>query len=229
MRCINLAAIVALAAVGVGCSGTNVGVDARSPAVAAFQSHVGTVNTSKFELGDLVAVNPKTHETWRIASAQFAPSDVGITQSKDEAVEPLATPFDLTFDKKVNAPVENAVESTVTTGTTMHVENYFSRGFKNPAIFVAGSRDVSKAVRALHEKDPEAQCFLVSNVTSADRVYLKLESSQAGAIPAGKFTARVSYPQNEQLKQLAQTSPAFFTFTPLKWVEQDDQQVVLAE
>jgi len=229
MRCIAFAAICGAALISVGCNGTNVAVDAKSPTVAEYATHIGTVNSAKFELGDIVAVNSKKHETWRIASAQFDPREVAITPAKDAAIEPVTAPFDLAFSRQVAAPVTNTVESTVASGTAIHVENYFSRGFKSPALFVAGSRDVTRAVRAMHEKDPEAQCFLVSSVTSADRVYLKLDSSPTGAIEAGKMTAHVSYPQNEQLKQLAQDRPAFFSLTPLKCVEQDDQQVVLAE
>ena len=229
MRCIAIAAILAVGSISVGCGGTNVAVDANSPALATLPTHVGTVNSAKFELGDIVAVNSTTHQTWRIASAQFDPREVGITQAKEVAIEPVTAAFNLEFDKKVAAPATNKVESAVASGTAMHVENYFTRGFKNPAIFVAGSRDVTRAVRAMHEKDPQAQCFLVSSVTSADRVYLKLDSASSDSVKADKFTMHVSYPQNQELKQLAQGNPAFFSLTPLKCVEQDDQQVVLAE
>jgi len=155
MRYVSYAVIIALAATGIGCSGTQVAVDATSQSVLTFQSHVGTVNTPKFGLGDIVAVNPKTHESWRVATAQFDSRDLMITAAKDETVESLAVPFDLKFDKPVDAPLTNKVESSLTSGTQLHVENYFSRGFKSPSLFVAGSRDVAKAVRALHEKDPE--------------------------------------------------------------------------
>jgi hypothetical protein len=229
MRCIALAALCAVASITIGCSGTNVGVNAKTPALAALPTHVGTVNSSKFELGDIVAVNAKTHETWRIASAQFNPNEVAFSPAKDLSVEPVTAQFDFAFDKKVAKPVSSKVESTVASGTEIHVENYFTRGFKTPAVFVAGSRDVSRAVRAMHEKNPEAQCFLVSAVTSADRVYLKLDSAPKESVKADKYTVHVSYPQNEQLKELAKDSPAFFSLTPLKCVEQEDQQVVLAE
>jgi hypothetical protein len=229
MRCIALAAILAVGSITIGCSGTNVGVDAKSPALATLPTHVGTVNSAKFELGDIVAVNSKTHETWRIASAQFEPREVAITQAKDVSIEPVTASFDLAFDKKVGVPVSSKVESSVATGTAIHVENYFTRGFKAPAIFVAGSRDVARAVRAMHEKDPEAQCFLVSSVTSADRVYLKLDSAEKESVKADKYTLHVSYPQNEQLKELAKDNPAFFNLTALKCIDQEDQQVVLAE
>lgn len=214
--------LLGAASLGGGCSSTNVAVGAKSGAVAAYPSGVGSINTPAFALGDLVAVDGNTGQAWKFASVQFDPTEVAVSQPAGEFSEPFDSRFELAYSKKVAPELEGEVEESVRGNTVLHVENYFTRSLKNPAVFTAGNRQLAGAVLKLHAQNPQAKAFLVSSVTSADRVFLTFEGGPKSTTTAGKYQFHIAYEQNAQLESLAKDTPAFFKTTALK-VETDDE------
>ncbi|HSZ54930.1 MAG TPA: hypothetical protein VK797_04675 [Tepidisphaeraceae bacterium] len=205
--------IVALCA---GCTSWNVEVGAKNGALSAYQSKEGAVNTPAFALGDVVAMDTETHKAWKIGSIEVAPTDIAIGQTADQATEPFQSGFDLAFSQKVSNTMQDSVDEIVRGQTELHVENYFARSIKKPESFVVGNWQLAKAVLKASAQNPQAKFFLVSGVTSADKVYLTFNGGPDSTAKVGQYTFRVSYPQNEELAKLAEDTPAFFKTTPLK-------------
>jgi hypothetical protein len=205
--------IVALCA---GCSSFNVDVGAKNGALSAYQTKEGAVNTPAFALGDVVAMDPQTHKAWKIGSVDVAPTEIAIGQTDEQASEPFQSNFDLAFSQKVSNSMQDSVDEIVRGQTVLHVENYFARSIKKPAAFAEGNWQLAKVVLKASAQNPQAKFFLVSGITSADKVYLTFEGGPDSTTKVGRYTFRVSYPQNEDLSKLAQDTPAFFKTTPLK-------------
>lgn len=214
---IRLALVSAgIVAVCAGCSSWNVDVGAKNGAISTYQSKEGAVNTPAFALGDVVAMDPETHKAWKIGSVDVAPTDIAISQTGDQSSEPFQSGFELAFSQKVSNTMQDSVDEIVRGQTVLHVENYFSRSIKKPESFVGGNWQLAKAVLKASAQNPEAKFFLVSGVTSADKVYLTFEGGPDSTAKVGQYTFRVNYPQNEELSKLAQDTTAFFKTTPLK-------------
>ena len=96
-----------------GCAGTNVSVGAGNGAVAAYPSSVGNVNTPQFALGDLVAVDTKTHRSWKFGAVNVDPTDVAISATSSDRSEPFDSSFDLIYSKKLGPVIEDQVGETV--------------------------------------------------------------------------------------------------------------------
>jgi len=208
--------VSALGAMCVGCAGTNVSVGAGNGAVAAYPSSVGNVNTPQFALGDLVAVDTKTHRSWKFGAVNVDPTDVAISATSSDRSEPFDSSFDLIYSKKLGPVIEDQVGETVRAQTFLHTENYFTRSIKNPGAFTAGNTQLAKAVIKVHAENPDVKTFVVTAVTSAEKVYLSYEGPETNTTKVGKYTFHINYAQNEQLASLAKDAPAFFKMTALK-------------
>jgi hypothetical protein len=208
-----MSGVVALCA---GCSSFNVDVGAKNGAISAYQTKEGAVNTPAFALGDVVAMDPETHKAWKIGSVEVAATEIAISQTSDQASEPFQSNFDLAFSQNVSNTMQDSVGEVVRGQTVIHVENYWTRSIKKPAEFAGGNWQLAKAVLKASAQNPQAKFFLVSTVTSADKVYLTFDGGPDSTAKVGRYTFRVSYPQNEELATLAQDTPAFFKTTPLK-------------
>jgi hypothetical protein len=209
---IVMSGVVALCS---GCSSFNVDVGAKSGGISAYRTQEGAVNTPAFALGDVVAMDPQTHRAWKIGSVDVAPTQIAISQNAEQASEPFESDFDLAFSQKVSNSMQDSVNEIVRGQTVLHVENYFTRSLKNPTSFAAGNWQLSKAVLKASAQNPQAKFFVVSAITSADKVYLTFDGQDETA-KVGRYTFRVNYPQNEELAKMAQDAPAFFKTTPLK-------------
>jgi hypothetical protein len=206
-----------------------VAVGAGNGAVAAYPSSIGNVNTPQFALGDLVAVDAKTKRAWKFGSADYQPTEAIVTQTTSDTSEPFDSTFDLSYSQKVGPIVQDQVNEAVRGQTFLHTENYFTRSLKNPAAFTVGSTQLARAVLKLHAQDPEARVFLVTAVTSADKVFLTMEGTEPNTTHAGKYTFHISYPQNDQLETLAKGTPAFFKMTALKVDDADGHLTVAVD
>jgi hypothetical protein len=226
----HLACVVStIGAMCAGCSSTNVSVGAQNGAVAAYPSSIGNINTPRFALGDLVAVDPKTQKAWKFGSVEFAPTEVAVSQPATDSSELFDSTFDLSYSKKVNPILQDQVTETVRGQTALHVENYFTRSLKNPATFAVGSAPLARAVIRLHAVDPNANVFFVTSVTSADSVFLAYDGGEKNTAHFGKFDFHIDYPQNDQLQSLAKDAPAFFKMTALKVEEAEGRQTVAVD
>ena len=221
--------VSALGAMCVGCAGTNVSVGAGNGAVAAYPSSIGNVNTPQFALGDLVAVDTKTHRSWKFAAVSVDPTEVAISQTNAEAAEPFDSNFDLVYSKKLGPVIEDQVGETVRAQTFLHTENYFTRSIKNPGAFTAGNAQIAKAVLKLKAANPDVKAYLVTAVTSADKVYLTYEGPERDTTKVGKYTFHINYAQNDQLESLAKDAPAFFKMTALKVDESEGFKTVAVD
>jgi len=221
--------VSALGAMCVGCAGTNVSVGAGNGAVAAYPSSIGNVNTPQFALGDLVAVDAKTHRSWKFAAVKFDATDVAISQTNSETSEPFDSSFDLVYSKKLGPVIEDQVTETIRAQTFLHTENYFTRSIKNPGAFTAGSTQLAKAVLKLKAENPDVKAFLVTSITSAEKVYLTYEGPETNTTKVGKYTFHINYAQNDQLESLAKDAPAFFKLTALKVEESEGFKTVAVD
>jgi hypothetical protein len=204
-----------------------VSVGAGNGAVAAYPASIGNVNTPQFALGDLVAVDAKTKRAWKFGSAEYLPTEATVSQVTSDSSEPFDSAFDLSYSQKVGPIVQDQVNEAVRGQTFLHAENTFTRSLKSPAAFTVGSPQVARQVLKLRAENPEVKVFLVTAVTSADRVFLKLEGAEPNTTHAGKYTFHVSYSQNDQFETLAKDGPAFFKLTALK-VEETDGRFAVA-
>jgi len=221
--------VSALGAMCVGCAGTNVSVGAGNGAVAAYPSSIGNVNTPQFALGDLVAVDTKTHRSWKFASVKVEPTDIAISPTNGETSEPFDSNFDLVYSKKLGPVIEDQVGESVRAQTFLHTENFFTRSIKNPGAFTAGNNQIAKAVLKLQKENPDVKAFLVTAVTSADKVYLSFEGTEPNTTKVDKYTFHINYAQNDQLESLAKDAPAFFKMTALKVDEAEGFKTVAVD
>jgi len=221
-----LAGVIAVCS---GCSGTNVAVGAKNGALSTYQSNVGSLNTPGFALGDVVAMDPQTHKAWKVANVEIAPTDTAISQPVDQASEPFASSFDLSYSQSVTPVMRNEVDQAVRGQTVLHVESYFTRSLKNPAAFALGSEPLAKAVTKLHAQNPQAKFFLVSAVSPAEKVYLTYAGGEANTAKFGKYEFHIAYDQNADLEKLAKDIPAFFKLTPLTVEEQKGHSTVAVD
>lgn len=212
---------------GAGCSNNHVGVEAKSDSLATHHGEIGRLNSADFAVGDIVEVDSLTHQAWKAGCVQVNPLDLSYSQPKKQAQETLEPGLELAYSKKVPGEVKEEVSADLQSGTVLHVQNYWTRGLKNPAMFVAGSEQVAKKVAKLHAEHPADQFFLVSAVNPAEKVYMAYDAGKANTLEAGKYDFHVKYAQNEALAKLAKEKAAFFQLTPLK-VEEDEGKTSVA-
>ena len=216
-KLLHLSVVLGTVALGAGCQSTNVGLAAKSPSLNTYEAKIGSVNTPDFELGDVVALYPSTHKAQRITTVQINPTEIAISQPADAASERFDSSFDLRFSQNTPESARTEVSDAVSAQTVLHVKNWFTRGLKSPAAFAAGSEQLAVAITKWHKENPDAKFFLVSQVTSADKVFLAFAGSDP--IRVSKYQFFVDYQQNDQLDKLAQTTPVFFKTTPVMVVE----------
>jgi hypothetical protein len=209
-----------------GCSSNHVLVEAKNPTMDTFQGSVGSLNTPAYTLGDVIAMDSQTHKVWKAASVQINALDLAISPQLRETAEPLKSDLSLWYSQKLPVGVKGDVSERVKSDTTLHVEDYFTRSLKYPAIFIVGSDQLATRLAELHRQSPNAKFFLVSAITSAKKVYLACDDADKQLSHMGKREFEVKYKQNESLEQLAQKEPAFFKLTALKL---DDANHVTAD
>jgi hypothetical protein len=221
-KVIKVSCAFGLIALCAGCSTTRVGVAAQHAAVTAHQAEPGNINTPGYEIGDLVAVNPQTKAAWRVCSVQPKASELKFGQPADSKTEPFNSGFDLAFDKKV--PVQTAAEvgEAVRANTELHTEKTWSRSLKSPELFAVEHEEFARKMAKVREQDPQAEFFVVSTVTAAEKVYLTLGESGKNVMVLGKYQFNFKYDQNSELEKLAKQSAAFFTLTPIALARTED-------
>ena len=210
------AVLAAAASVGAGCASNDVKVAAASPQLSTFDSNIGQVNTPGFELGDIVELDPQTHDFWKAASVQVRSTEVSYSQPKGSVSQSFDSATDLTYSKKVAPELKEQVAAQVQDGTAFHADNYWTRSIKTPDLFIVQSDQLSKRLAKLQAEHPEHRFFLVSAVNPAEKVFLAYDSNKSSTAHAGEYTFHVSYDQNAKLAKLAKEKPAFFQLTPLK-------------
>ena len=229
MKTWNWLVVLGVVAVGAGCSGTNIGVDAKRAPLAAYQAQIGNVNTPNFELGDVVMLDPNTHTATKIGNAQVEPSDVAFKPTVESKAEPFDASFELSFSDNTQPSMREFVQSQVRNQTSLHVENATERKLANAGAFAAGSEQLQRTVAKFHKENPDAKFFLVSSVTGADKVWFSFDGSKDGTIRDGKYEFRVSYEQNKDLAKMAQAQAVFFSWTPLTVTEKKGHATVAVD
>ena len=219
MKTWNWLVALGVVAIGAGCSGTNIGVDAKHAPLAAYKAQIGNVNTPNFDLGDVVMLDPSTHNATKIGTAQIEPTEINFKPTIDSKTEPFNGSFEFAFSDPAQSSTREYVQSQVQTQTTLHVENATERKLANAGAFAAGSDQLQRMVAKFHKENPDAKFFLVSSVTGADKVWFSFDGSKDGTIRDGKYEFHVSYEQNKDLAKMAQAQPVFFSWTPLMVTE----------
>jgi len=154
---------------------------------------------------------------------------VAISATSSDRSEPFDSNFDLVYSKKLGPVVEDQVSETVRAQTFLHTENYFTRSIKNPGAFTAGNNQLAKAVLKLKAENPDVNAYVVTAVTSAEKVYLSYEGPDTNTTRVGKYTFHINYAQNDQLESLAKDAPAFFKMTALKVEETGGYKTVAVD
>lgn len=221
--------LLGVAAAGAGCQSSHVAVEANSQSIGTYEASLGHLNTPAFALGDLVAMDPKTHKAWKVSSVDVDPVEVAFTQPEASDNESFAAPLDLSYSKKVAPSMKEDVDQGVQNQTQLHVENYWTRRIKNPAAFAAGNEQLAKALNKLQTQQPDAKFFLVSAVTPAEKVYLSYAGGKADTATSGKYQFHINYGQNAELAKLAKENAAFFKLTPLKLEQEGGQSTVAVD
>lgn len=209
-------ALLGIASIGAGCTSSHVAVDAKSDGLATYQSAVGHVNTPGYDVGDLIEVDPATHKVWKASEVQVLPTDLAWSQPMPQSKEQFGSSLDFTYKGACSENTKERISADVQEGTGFHVEGYWTRGLKNPPVFIAGSEQLLKRVSKLHAQHPDHQFYLVSAVSAADKIYLTLDSAKDNTLRADKHQFHVEYVQNAGLEQMAKDQEAFYKLTPLK-------------
>lgn len=211
-----------------GCTSNHVAVDAKSESLATYQARQGGLNTPGFVLGDVIAVD-KSGNTFKVTNVAIDPTEIAITPGSANSSEPFASPFDLSYSQQVSPAVQASVDDKVRGESTLHVENCFTRSIKKPAVFTAGSNELAKAVQKAAAQHPDASFFLVTAVTSADKVFISFDDAQGSTAKIDKYQFHISYSQNHELEKLAKESTAFFRVAPLKIEDEDGRVAVMVD
>jgi hypothetical protein len=222
-------AMLGIASLGAGCASSHVGVTAKSDGLATYQSAVGHVNTPDYEVGDVVEVDPATHKVWKATEVQVSPVDMNWSQPMQQAKEQFGGGLDFTYDGKCPEGLKEQVSEDVRDGTVFHVEGYWTRSLKNPAVFIVSSDQLEKRVAKLHAQHPADQFYLVSAVSAADKIFLACDAAKDNTLNADKRHFHVHYEQNAELAKMAQEKESFFKLTALKLDTADGRAVVLMD
>ena len=214
---------------GAGCTSSHVAVDAKSDGLATYQSAVGHVNTPAYDVGDIVEVDPSTHKVWKAGEVQISPMDLAYSQPGAASKEQFGAPIDFTYDGKCQESTKQQVSADVQDGTVFHVEGYWTRSLKNPAIFIAASEQLEKRIGKLHAQHPADQFYVVSAVSAADKIFLACDAAKDNTLHADKHDFHVRYGQNEQLAKMAKEKESFFKLTPLKLDTADGRAIVMID
>lgn len=219
-------ALLGIVSVGAGCSSSHVAVDAKSDGLATYQSSVGHVNTPAYQVGDIVEVDSATHKVWKAGEVQVSPMDLKYSQPGLASKEQFGAPLDFTYDGKCLESSKQQVSADVQDGTVFHVEGYWTRSLKNPAMFIAASDQLVKRVSKLHAQHPADQFFLVSAVSAADKVYLADDAAKNNTVNVDKHQFHVRFAQNAGLEKMAKAKESFFNLTALKLDKAEGHTVV---
>src|SRR5690348_17339696 len=155
MKTLNWLWVLGVVAVGAGCSGTNIGVDAKHAPLAAYKAQIGNVNTPNFDLGDVVMLDPTTHNATKIGSAQVEPTEMSFRPTVASASEPFDASFELGFSDRTQPSTREYVQSQVRSQTSLHVENATERKLSNAGAFAAGSDQLQRMVAKFHKENPD--------------------------------------------------------------------------
>jgi len=211
-----------------GCANYDVKVDAVSPRLSTYQASAGHVNSPAFEVGDIVELDPKTHDLSKAGRVSVPGTSIAFTSAVQQTSEPYAAPVELTYSQKINPAMQEEVAADVQHKTVLHVQSAWTRQLKKPDLFVAGSDELAKAANKLAAQHPDHQFFLVSAVSPADKVYLSYDGADSNATNSGRYHFYLNYSQNEQLAKLAASQPVFFKLTALAIRPGDGRAVVRA-
>jgi len=214
---------------GAGCANHHVDVEARSEALTAHEGEAGHLNAAAYNVGDIVEVDLVSQKVWKAGAVQVNAFDLAYSQPGKQACDETEPAYTLAYSQKVHPELKEEVSGDVQSGTKLHVENYWTRSLKNPALFVLGSDQVTKRVAKLHAEHPGNRFYLVSAVSSADKVYLACDAGKDNTVEAGKYDFHVGYSQNAGLAKLAKEKPAFFKLTPLKMADDESRTFVAVD
>lgn len=219
-------ALLGIASIGAGCTSSHVAVDAKSDGLATYQSAVGHVNTPGYEVGDVIEVDPTTHKVWKATEVQVLPTELVWSQPMPQSKEQFGGSLDFTYKGTCSENTKEQVSADVQDGTVFHVEGYWTRGLKNPAVFIASSDQLLKRVSKLHAQHPADQFYVVSAVSAADKIYLTLDAAKDNTLHVDKHQFHVQYEQNAELDKMAKEKESFFKLSALKLDTADGQPVV---
>jgi hypothetical protein len=220
-------ALLGVAAAAAGCQSSHVAVDAKSDGLATYQSAVGHVNTPGFDVGDIVEVDPATHNVWKAGEVQVSPMDLAWSQPGAQSKEQFGAQLDFTYKGTFHESTKEQISSDVQDGTSFNVEGYWTRGLKNPAVFVTSSDQLYKRVSKLHAEHPGDEFFVVSAVSAADKIYLTCDTAKNSTLVADKRQFHIRYAQNEELAKMAKEKESFFKLTALKLDKSEDGKAVV--
>src|SRR5438874_13779611 len=82
-----------------GCASYDVKVDAVSPRLSTYQASIGHVNAPAFEVGDIVELDPKTHDLSKAGSVTVPATNVVFTDAVQQTAEPYAAPVELSYSQ----------------------------------------------------------------------------------------------------------------------------------
>lgn len=222
-------ALLGVAAAGAGCQSSHVAVEAKSDGLATYQSAVGHVNTPSFDVGDIVEVDPATHKVWKAGEVQVLPLDLAWSQPVSQSNEQFGAPLDLTYKGTFHESTKEQVSSDIQDGTSFNVEGYWTRGLKNPAVFITASDQLFKRVTKLHAQHPGDQFFVVSAVSAADKIYLSCDTAKGNTLKVDKHDFHIQYAQNAELAKMAKEKESFYKLTALKLDTVEGKAVVLMD
>lgn len=222
-------AVLGIVSLSAGCTSSHVAVSAKSDGLATYQSAVGHVNTPAYEVGDVVEVDPATHKVWKAAEVQVSPVEMNFSQPVAQSKEQYGGGLDFTYDGKCSEGLKQQVSEDVRDGTVFHVEGYWTRSLKNPAVFIVSSDQLVKRVAKLHAQHPADQFYLVSAVSAADKIFLACDAAKDNTLNENKHHFHVHYEQNAELEKTAKEKEAFFKLTALKLDTADGRAVVLMD
>jgi len=222
-------AVLGIVSLGAGCTSSHVAVSAKSDGLATYHSAVGHVNTPDYQVGDVVEVDPATHKVWKAAEVQVSPVDMNWSQLMPQSKEQFGGGLDFTYDGKCSEGLKQQVSQDVRDGTVFHVEGYWTRSLKNPAVFIVSSDQLAKRVAKLHAQHPADQFYLVSAVSAADKIFLACDVAKDNTLNENKHQFHVHYDQNAELEKMAKEKETFFKLTALKLDTADGRAVVLMD
>ena len=222
--------MLGIATIGAGCgSSSHVAVDAKSDGLSTYQSAIGHLNTSGYDVGDIVEVDLQNDKVFKSAQVQVSPKDLAFSKPASQFKEHFAGVLDFTYDGKCSEGLKQKISDDVRDKTIFHVDGAWTRSLKDPATFIIGSEPLAQRLSKLQAEHPADQFFLVCAVTAADKIYLSADNAKDNTLHSAGHDFQLRYAQNGALAKLARDKESFFQLTPLKLDAADGRTVVLID